>query len=197
MRVLGTVLVGGASTRFGSDKASARFGKSTLLDTALASLTAADLTSLAYVGGQPRNDVSPTVHHVPDESAGVAAAERSSLLGVIAALSHARHTHHDAAVILGCDVPLVSTITIQRLVASLAHADVSVAEHAGDHWSIMCARTDCLEHLRAAFIAGERAIHRATADLRLVRVPCTGAECTNVNDVATLRTVADAQPSNM
>ncbi len=197
MRVLGTVLVGGASTRFGSDKASAHVGKNTLLDTALASLTAADLTSLAYVGGPPRNDVSPTVHHVPDESAGVAATERSSLLGVIAALSHARHTYHDAAVILGCDVPLVSTITIQHLIASMTHADVSVAEHAGDHWSIMCARTECLEHLRAAFIAGERAIHRATAGLRLVRVPCTGAECTNVNDVATLRTVADAQPPNM
>ena len=197
MRVLGTVLVGGASTRFGSDKASARFGEGTLLDAVLASLTAANLTSLAYIGGPPRNDVSPRVHHVPDELAGVAAAERSSFLGVIAALSHARDTHHDAAVVLGCDVPLVSPITIQRLVASLAHADVSVAEHAGDHWSIMCASTESLAHLRAEFTAGERAIHRATADLRLVRVPCTAAECTNVNDVATLRTVADAQPSNM
>lgn len=197
MRVLGAVLVGGASTRFGSDKASARFGEGTLLDTVLGSLLAANLNSLAYVGGLPRNDVSPSVHHVPDECAGVAIADRSSLLGVIAALSHARNTHHDAAVILGCDVPLVSTITIQRLVASLAHADVSVAEHAGDHWSIMSVRTESLEQLRAAFLAGERAIHRATADLRLSRVPCTGAECTNLNDVATLRTVADAQPSNM
>ena len=197
MRVLGAVLVGGASTRFGSDKASARFGKGTLLDMVLGTLTAANLTSLAYVGGPHRNDVSPTVHHVPDESAGVAAAERSSLLGVTAALSHARNTHHDAAVILGCDVPLVSTITIQHLVLSLAHADVSVAEHAGDHWSIMCARTECLEHLRAAFIAGERAIHRAMAELQISRVQCTSAECTNVNDVATLRTVADTQPSDM
>jgi len=197
LRVLGTVLVGGASTRFGSDKASARFGEGTLLDAVLASLTAANLTSLAYVGGPPRNDVSPSVHHVPDELAGVAVTERSSLLGLIAALSHARDTHHDAAVVLGCDVPLVSPITIQRLVASLAHADVSVAENAGDHWSIMCASTESLAHLRAAFTAGERAIHRATADLRPVRVPCTDAERTNVNDVATLRTVADAQPSNM
>lgn len=197
MKVLGAVLVGGASSRFGSDKAKARFGESTLLDMVLGTLTATNLTSLAYVGGLPRDDVSPMIHHVPDECAGVAAAERSSLLGVIAALSHARNTHHDAAVILGCDVPLVSTITIQRLVASLAHVDVSVAEDAGDHWSIMSARTTTLDHLRAAFDAGERAIHRAMAELQILRVQCTSAECINVNDVATLRTVADTQPSDM
>ena len=59
---LGAVLVGGASSRFGSDKASAHYQGRTMLDNALDVLSAAGLQHLAYVGGAPRDTTRHAAH---------------------------------------------------------------------------------------------------------------------------------------
>jgi len=68
MRVLGVVLAGGRSTRFGSDKALAELGGRTLLDRAVASLArqcdavvvaGRDLASAPVVGDRPRAGMGP------------------------------------------------------------------------------------------------------------------------------------------
>ena len=161
-----------------------------MLRAVFSALSSARVDSLVYVGGEQREDYA-AFGYVRDDASRVDTSHRSSLLGVIAAVTHAHDTQHDAAVILGCDVPLVSPKTIQQLVESLAHAEVAVAEHDGDHWSILAIRSGLHAHLRDSFVAGERAIHRAVAGARIMRVPCSGRECTNVNDAATWRHVTD------
>lgn len=197
MKTLGAVLVGGASTRFGSDKSLARIGNTTMLQVIHETLLAAGLDSFAYVGGRAREGFDLSFRHVPDEIADVDDGEQSSLRGVLAALTHAWTTGLEAVVILGCDVPLVTTNTIQRLVSALDVSDVSVAECDGDHWSILAARVDIREHVLAQYLAGRRAIHRALTDLRISRVACTTTECTNVNDVATLQLITENRSSDV
>ena len=189
MKTLGAVLVGGASTRFGSDKSLARLGDITMLQVIHENLLAAGLDSFVYVGGRAREGFDPTFRHVPDAIADVDDEDHSSLRGILAALTHAWATDHEAVVILGCDVPLVTIDTIRRLVSALDVSDVSVAECDGDHWSILAARADIREHVLAQYLAGQRAIHQALTDLRISRVACTTTECTNVNDVATLQLI--------
>ena len=189
MNVLGAVLVGGASSRFGSDKSLARFGDRNMLGAICNTLIAADLRALVYVGGTARVGLPSVFEHVPDDIVELEGPERSSLLGVLAALTHAHATRLDAAVVLGCDVPLVTTDTIRRLIASLEESDIAVAEHEGRHWSIMALRTEVIGHVRASYLAGERAVHRVAEALRVTEVPCSQTECANVNDVATLRNI--------
>jgi len=160
-------------------------------------LLAAGLDSFVYVGGRAREGFDLSFRHVPDEIADVDDGEQSSLRGVLAALTHAWTTDHEAVVILGCDVPLVTTNTIQRLVSALNFSDVAVAECAGDHWSIMAARAGIREHVLAQYLAGQRAIHRALTDLRISRVVCSTTECTNVNDVATLQLINENLSSDV
>ncbi len=191
MNPCGAVLVGGRSTRFGSDKSRAEVGGVSLLARIFTTLRSADVDSLAYVGGLPRSDIPPDIVHVADEVAGHPGDDRSSLLGVLAAMTHARANGHDSIVILGCDVPMVEARTIRALTPALESAEASVAHHDGDHWSIMAVRTNAYEAIESQYARGERAIHRAVSQLSVARVPVPAFECVNVNDVATLQSVSD------
>ncbi|MFZ8967008.1 MAG: molybdenum cofactor guanylyltransferase, partial [Ilumatobacteraceae bacterium] len=186
----GAVLVGGRSTRFGSDKSRAEAGGVSLLARIVTTLRSADVGSLAYVGGLPRSDIPPDIVHVADEVVGHPGDDRSSLLGVLAGMTHARANGHDSIVILGCDVPMVETSTIRALISTLESVDASVAHHDGDHWSIMALRTIAYEAIESHYARGERAIHRAVSQLSVARVPVSASECVNVNDVATLHAVS-------
>ena len=183
-------MVGGRSTRFGSDKSRAEVGGVSLLARIFTTLRSADVDSLAYVGGPPRSDLPPDIVHVADEVAGHPGNERSSLLGVLAAMTHARANGHDSIVVLGCDVPMVETATIRALTSTLESVDASVAHHDVDHWSIVAIRTSAYEAIESHYARGERAIHRAFSQLTVARVPVSASECVNVNDVATLHAVS-------
>lgn len=196
MRILGAVLVGGASKRFGSNKADAQLAGVSLLGHQLNILRGVPVDRLAYVGGERRPEVDPLAGYVDDAIVGFTTTERSSLLGILAALTYARDRECESAIILGCDVPLVTAQTLQQLVAALRSGtssfDVAVASSGAerDHWSIMAANVSALAPLRSTYENGERAVHRAVTSLQVARLEVDEDEAVNINDQTTLADIA-------
>lgn len=191
--ILGAVLVGGRSSRFGSDKSEAEYRGEKLLHRALRTVRDAGATHLAYVGGPARDDLDELVQHVADD----AAHETCMLRGIVAALGHAARIGADRALIVACDVPLLRAESGKAVLLALGELhDVAVARGNEDHWSCVAMRTGMLAPLRGALERGERAVHRAiegaVSGARLARVVVDEHELTNVNDVATLRAITDA-----
>lgn len=200
---LGVVLVGGASRRFGSDKASATFRGQSLLNRALSTLQGAGITHLAYVGGDARGGVVANATHISD----LLDVEQCTLRGVVAALQHAS-PHWQHVMMLACDVPLIRSATVTRVLASLdgdvydgvddvvddgVHegVDAAVASATRTHWSCIAVRTSALETLLAALHRHEYAMHRAFTNLQLRQVRVEEREFVNVNtreDLAALIT---------
>jgi molybdopterin-guanine dinucleotide biosynthesis protein A len=198
--VLGAVFVGGASSRFGSDKAAAMIGQHTLLQHQLATLTAAGVVERVYVGGEPRPEVADA-RHLVDVYPG-----EGPLGAIVTTLAEAARMSSDAhtinmIVVLAVDVPLVTPLTINRLIAELVANDAvttneeamtndaAVAYGERDHWSCLAVRTAALNTLRSQFAQGTRAIHRAFSSLRVARVACSEAELLNVNDTSALNVI--------
>ncbi len=177
--VRGAVLVGGASRRFGSDKADAMFGDTTLLVHQLRTLQAADIGDLAYVGGSPRAHITQA-EYIADEYPG------EGPLGGMLSILHVCEPQVHAVVVLAVDVPLVAAGTIRRLIEVLSGADAAVAMGVREHWSCVAIRRTANECLQESFNEGNRAVHLAMQRLRLVRVRVDDRELTNVNDVASL-----------
>ncbi|APL93149.1 molybdenum cofactor guanylyltransferase [Sphingobium indicum] len=106
MRLLGAVLAGGRSSRFGSDKALAMLDGRTLLDHAAAAL-GAHVETVVICG-----------RHVPGMT-GLAdrpAADMGPLGGLNAALHHAAAQGYDAVLTTGCDVPVYPDGLAQALI---------------------------------------------------------------------------------
>ena len=102
MRLLGAVLAGGRSSRFGSDKALAMLGGRTLLDHAMAALAphVETVVVCGRAGGladRPEPDMGP-------------------LGGLNAALHHALAEGYDAVLTTGCDMPVYPAGLAQALV---------------------------------------------------------------------------------
>ncbi|HKT78402.1 MAG TPA: molybdenum cofactor guanylyltransferase [Sphingobium sp.] len=102
MRLLGAVLAGGRSSRFGSDKALAMLGGRTLLDHAMAALAphVETVVVCGRAGGladRPAPDMGP-------------------LGGLNAALHHALAEGYDAVLTTGCDMPVYPAGLAQALV---------------------------------------------------------------------------------
>ncbi len=190
MPALGAVLVGGTSSRFGSDKSRAEFNGRSLLMHQAETLVGAGVQEVVYVGGEPRSEVPAALRHVPDHREGTAARDRSMLLGIISALAEAGRLGCDKACVLACDVPLVRSGTLRRLLDACSTSDIAVGSCDGDHWSILALRTESFERLLARFTSGVRAVYEAVEELRVARIQLDGLEATNVNDVETLRSIS-------
>lgn len=94
-RLLGAILAGGQSRRFGSDKAQALFEGEPLIERVHAALSAQ--TSKVIVVGRPY----PGYDAIPDQPEG----GHGPLAGLNAALVHARDGGFDAVLSAGVDVP--------------------------------------------------------------------------------------------
>lgn len=115
MRVLGAVLAGGRSRRFGSDKALASLGNETLLAHVLRLLTAQ--TDAVVVCGREL----PGVTCLPDRPA----PDLGPLGGLAAALHHGQRHGFDAVLSAPCDTPdLPSTLRVDLV----PHAPSFVAD---------------------------------------------------------------------
>lgn len=187
LNILGAVLVGGASRRFGSDKASAEWNGRSLLDHALGVLAEGGVRHLVYVGGEPRGGVAHEARHVAD----LPNIEPCALRGVLTALDYAAPQRDlaeppDAVMMLACDVPLVSPLTIHRIAGALGTFDAAVASGERDHWSCLALRTSTLPAIRVAYDRGVRALHEVCSELSLARVVVDEREFVNVNDPTTL-----------
>ncbi len=196
-RTLGAVVVGGASRRFGSDKALVKFDGRSLLHHQLGTLRDAGIARRVYVGGEFREDVAES-EHVADLYP-----SQGPLGALISALSAASDLRFgtpavEVVVIVAVDLPLVTPATIACLIDAVASrdeadahdmpsaGDVAVAHGTQEHWTCLAARTSTLGTLQAMFDAGERAMHRAMAPLSVTRVVRSEREFHNVNDRATL-----------
>jgi molybdopterin-guanine dinucleotide biosynthesis protein A len=180
----GILLVGGASTRFGSPKALARLGGRTLAEIAWATLgdacderlavgKAADCLELPFALLDDRSDI------------------RAPLAGVIAGLKAARH---ELAVVLPVDCPLVSPDALGLLARSCADAAVSNldAPLPGAY------RRSALAVLERRLRNRELALRDALAELDVRQVRLDPTLLVNVNTPAELealqRSATDARP---
>jgi molybdopterin-guanine dinucleotide biosynthesis protein A len=163
---LGAVLCGGASTRMGTDKALIVVGGTTLAERACRVLAQGGANPVVCVGGDAGRLTSLGLTVVPDADPG-----EGPLGGVLTALAHSQSVSRAGAVVVACDMPQITVEVIDALItrASAAPAaDIVWASSAAGVEPLLAAyRLTCVDTLREAFDAGERALHRAVAGLRV------------------------------
>jgi len=154
--IAGALLLGGASTRMGSDKA-----RLELDGVALATRTACLLDALfeevLLVGGEPPADAPGRRVADPD-------GPRCALRGVVGALAAARA---DRVLVVATDLPLLTPELLLAL-AAWPEADV-VAPRVGARLEPLCAvySRRALAAARARLAAGRLALHELIAELSL------------------------------
>jgi len=145
VRCAGILLTGGASTRFGRDKATARFGDSTLAERAARALRTAT---------EPTIEVGPGVSGLPS----VADARHGPLVALAAGL--AALPHSSPVLLLACDLPLIDEGLLRWLAQHPAAG--SVVPLAGDPPlpQPLCARwsPEALAAVPGLVDAGERSL---------------------------------------
>jgi molybdopterin-guanine dinucleotide biosynthesis protein A len=168
--ITGILLVGGASRRFGSPKALARFGTQTLAERAWSALAWCDeRIALGKLGG-------PALPFtVQDDGIDV----QAPIAGVVAGLRAARF---ETCVVLPVDVPLVGEQELRRLAAACREAAVPQTGPLPGAY-----RRSALPVLERRLQAGELALYRAVEELDVVRVPIEEELLTNVNTPEDLR----------
>ncbi len=124
-RVLGALLAGGESKRFGSDKAAYLFDGRTLAERALAVL--AEVCHVTVVVGHGRG-VPPGVARVDDAPVAGASRGAGPLAGIAAALRVGAEQGAELVLILPLDMPAMEPALLRRLIA---HAAGVGAEDAG------------------------------------------------------------------
>lgn len=151
--VAGAVLTGGASSRFGSDKATARLGGATLVERVAAALAGAGVAPVAAVGGPPswHGGLVPVVDDHPGAG---------PLGGVATALRWSPGSH---VVVVATDLPLLDELTVRALAERARRRPASVAvARAGGRLQPTCAcwPVALADRVACAFAAGERSIAR-------------------------------------
>ena len=142
-----------------------------------------------------RTEARAAAQHVADDETLAAC----MLRGIVAALAHAEHIGADRALIIACDLPLLRAASARAVLHTLddERVDVAVAHGEQDHWSCIAIRSNLHAPLRDSLVRGELAVHRALQRAatvsRIARVAIDEHELTNMNDVATLRAITDAE----
>jgi len=168
----GALLVGGASTRFGSPKALARLGSETLAERGWRVL--GELCRERLAVGKQADGL-----RLPFELLDDASDVRAPIAGVVAALRAARY---EICVVLPVDCPLVTP----DLLASLADAcaDAAVPQTGPLPGAY---RRSALSELERALVSRRLSIRDALTELRTVVVPCEETLLANVNTSADLQ----------
>jgi molybdenum cofactor guanylyltransferase len=162
----GVLLVGGASRRFGSAKALARYNGTTFAEHAWGVLGAACQERLAF--GKARDELG-LPFPVHDDGIPV----RAPLAGIVAAL---RMAEHDVCVFLPVDVPH----TTPELVRELGEACRDAAAPPGSPLPAAYSRS-ALPVLERRLAAGELALREALPELDTVTVEVEPRLLVNVN----------------
>jgi len=173
-RLTGVLLVGGASTRFGSPKALAELEGETLAERGWRVLGEACDERLA-VG--KRADGLELPFELVDDGTDT----RAALAGVVAGL---RAAPTELAVVLPVDMPHVTA----DLLLGLADACLEAAAPRGEPLPAAFRRS-ALPVLEARLARGELALHAALAELETVEVHTEAALLVNVNTADELRSL--------
>jgi len=167
------LLVGGASRRFGSPKALARFQGEVLGERAHRLLDEA--FGRVLVVGKAGDDLTLPFDLVDDGSE-----VRAPIVGLVAAL---RHAETDVCVVLPTDMPLVSVDLLRRLADEVEGFDAAVPQSGPLPGAYRKAALPALEQRVAA---GELALYRALEELSVRVVETDDEELRNVNTPADL-----------
>ena len=116
-RMLGAVLAGGASRRFGSDKALAKIHGMSLIDHAITSLK--DIADAIVICGRPY----PGALHLPDRPT----ADIGPLGGLNAALHYGKYNGCSSVLTVPCDTPFIPLAALSDLAKQ--NGPWFVAEH--------------------------------------------------------------------
>lgn len=176
--VTGVLLVGGASRRFGSTKATARFRGETLAERAHRTLAAAFGTVLVI--GKTA-DALPLRFPVTDDGAET----RAAVVGVAAAL---RLAGTDLCVIVPTDMPALDPDALRLLAAAAEGVDAAVVQTGPLPGAY---RRSALAVLERRIAAGDLALRGALVDLRTRVVELDEALLVNVNEPEDLRALAE------
>lgn len=153
-RILGVILAGGSSKRFGADKSAAQLGGKTLLE---------------WVIERARPQVETLLLNANSDIAGISVIERLAddrpgegpLTGILAALEKAQETNFTHVASFACDTPFFPLDTVRRLSETLydARAGYSVAR-CGEttHRIFALWRVSHRLRLQAAFAADARSM---------------------------------------
>ena len=172
----GAVLTGGASRRFGSDKALFRVDGVALAEHVCRMVRAAGAGEVMAVGGDgpALSGLGCFDRHLQDHWPG-----QGPLGGIITALEAA---NSEVAVILACDTPAMSASAPRRLIDALGEADVVVGVVDGRDQPLTAAwRGDVVGRLRLAFEAGERAPRRVIESLTVARVELADTDVADID----------------
>jgi molybdopterin-guanine dinucleotide biosynthesis protein A len=168
-RLTGILLVGGASSRFGSPKPLARFGEETLGERAWRLLGEACEERVA-VG---KSDGLP-FRSLADEGTGPVAAIAAGL----------RDAAHDVAVVIPVDMPLLTADALRLLARSCR--DAAVAQDG----PLPCA---VARSMLPAFETGERRLRTVLDGLDTVHIELDSRLLANVNEPDDLRRIAPSE----
>lgn len=174
--LLGAVLAGGESRRFGRDKASEIVVGVSLLERA-ASTLAEVFAEVVVVSARPEHGVRWP--RVADLRPG-----QGPLAGLEAALEHAERFSLEGAFVLACDLPLVDAATVRQVARALEDAFAAApAKETPPGVEPLCAayRVGCLPAVREALERGRSAMHELFAAVGGTRVPLGAASFVNVN----------------
>jgi molybdopterin-guanine dinucleotide biosynthesis protein A len=171
--VTGVLLVGGASTRFGSPKALAALDGETLGERSYRTLNEAFERVMA-VGKE--GDALPLPFPVFDDGSD----ERAAIVGVAASL---RLAETDLCVVLPTDMPFVSAGLLRSLAEAAGGVDAVVVQTGPLPGAY---RRSALPVLERRIAVGELALHEALAELETRSVDGDVEELRNVNTPADL-----------
>jgi molybdopterin-guanine dinucleotide biosynthesis protein A len=170
--VTAVILVGGRSSRMGSDKAAVTVDGRTLLERTLAA--AAEVASEAVLVAAPEQALPPAAASCPMRVVRDAVEGQGPLYGIATGLAAARG---DRCLVLGVDMPFLQPALLRLIVDRLRDARaeggarwvVPIAEHRPQPLCSAIAR-DALDVLLAHLAAGDRAPMAVATDLRLLRL---------------------------
>ena len=176
---VGAVLCGGASRRMGADKATLLVDGVPMARRVADVLEAAGCSPVVTVGGEAAALRRLGLDNVDDEFPG-----EGPLGGLLTALSVGA-----PAVVVACDMPRLGVATVTSLIAGLDGHDAAMARSDGPE--PMCAiwSQRSVAPLRAQFLAGERAMHRAIVDLDIAWIAVPLADLRNINTPGDLGTL--------
>jgi molybdopterin-guanine dinucleotide biosynthesis protein A len=182
------ILVGGDSSRMGTDKATYEVeGSAMALRVAVAAQNAG-ASEILLIGGTSARAKKLTGTWKKDLYPG-----EGPLGGVITAL---KASTHDSVVVLSCDMPFLTDAVISSLVRALPDAQATVGRTDRLNW--LCSawsKNECLKTLESVWKRNERAVHRAAVLLDVAEVPVPAVAVRNINTPADL--VGDGDITNL